>query len=223
MHNFGSKGNKQMKKPFYTLKQTLPFMYTDMVCPNGNEDEFCRTLKKVGFSTVIFLYDKTQNIPSEKAIQLIGKKHNLRTFKIQAKNLSEPHSNLRAEINNNNTKLIINFMPTAYKEFIHQRNSGLNHILCKEAAAKNKFLCISLSELLCTRGYRQALLFGRCIQNIRLAKKYKLGLIIASLARFPHQVRSIQDVISLFYLLGLNKSMARQALQRGIQELAKNP
>ena len=197
-------------------------MYTDLVCPNGNEEEFCRILKKLGFSTAIFLYDKTQNPPSAEAIRILGDKHEISVLKIQAKDIFERTPELRKKINNSKTRLITNVIPTAHKEFIHQRNSGLNHILCKEAAAKKKLLCLSLFELSYVSGYKRALFFGRCIQNIRLAKKYKLGLIIASLARFPHQVRPIQDMISLFYLLGLDKSMARHALQRGTHELAKN-
>ena len=86
------------------------------------------------------------------------------------------------------------------KDFIHQRASGLNHILCKSAKDKGVMIGFSLSSILNTGDKHKIL--GRMTQNIGSCRKCKVKMIIASFARDPFGMRSPHDLIGLFKVLG---------------------
>src|SRR3989344_3838600 len=62
------------------------------------------------------------------------------------------------------------------KDFMHQRNSGLNHVLCALAKEHNVAIGFSFSSIL--RAQHREKLLGRIMQNILLCRKYKIPMVI---------------------------------------------
>src|SRR3989338_6580410 len=60
------------------------------------------------------------------------------------------------------------------KDFMHQRNSGLNHVLCALAKENNVAIGFSFSSIL--HAEKRAVLLGRIMQNILLCRKYKIPM-----------------------------------------------
>ena len=85
-------------------------------------------------------------------------------------------------------------------DFIHQRASGLNHILCKSAKENNVTIGYSIKSILDAENKQEIL--GRMMQNIRICRKYKIKTIIASFAQRPLEMRNVHDLTSLFEILG---------------------
>ncbi|MBI2668149.1 hypothetical protein HYX17_05280 [Candidatus Woesearchaeota archaeon] len=90
------------------------------------------------------------------------------------------------------------------EDFLHHRNSGLNHILCA-LAKKNKIaIAFSFNEILKSKGVERAKIIGRMQQNVRLCRKYKVEMIIASFATNKYEMRSLTDLKSFGTVIGMN-------------------
>lgn len=98
-------------------------------------------------------------------------------------------------------------------DYLDYRNSGLNHVLCKIAASNNKHIILSFKELLGKKRNEQALIIGRMIQNIKLCRKYKTSLKIASFASNINELRSVFDLRSFLFCLGADTMMAKLAFE----------
>lgn len=102
--------------------------------------------------------------------------------------------------------------PEKYKDedSLHQRNSGLNQVLCK-LANKNKIaIGINFNEILHLKNREKRL--GKIIQNIKLCRKYKVRIILASFAKKKTETRSPNDLISFAQSLGMTPKEAKDAL-----------
>ena len=111
---------------------------------------------------------------------------------------------------------IFGFCFSSHRDFMHQRNSGLNNVLCSLMHQKDVAYVIDYRSVL---GSPAAL--GRLLQNISLCKKYKVSLVAGSFARHPLEMRGAADILALFSLLGLNGRQAKDALS-SVSLIAKN-
>jgi RNase P/RNase MRP subunit p30 len=100
------------------------------------------------------------------------------------------------------------------RDFSHFRNSGLNHILCSIARKNNISVAFSFSSLLQSQERERSQLKGRISQNIRLCRKYGIGMIAASFASSTYGMRSLHDMKSLFMTLGMTGAEAKQAVSK---------
>jgi len=105
-------------------------------------------------------------------------------------------------------------------DYIHQRNSGFNHVLAR--IAKEKGVAIGFSLALILDRKRNIRVLGRIRQNIALCRKYKLPMVIASFANVPFGMRAPKDIISLFSTLGMHPAEAKKALSLAEKIIAKN-
>ena len=96
--------------------------------------------------------------------------------------------------------MIFSFEDSVKRDFIHQRASGLNHILCKSAKENNVAVGFSLGSIL--NSEKKHTILGRIIQNIKMCRKFRVKTIIASFAEKPFEMRSVHDLRSLFEILG---------------------
>ncbi len=87
------------------------------------------------------------------------------------------------------------------KDFMHQRNSGLNHVLCALAREHHIAIGFSFSSILHSK--QRAKDMGRMIQNIHLCRKYKLLMVIGSFAKEEWDVRNKKDLQAFFKVLGM--------------------
>jgi len=86
-------------------------------------------------------------------------------------------------------------------DFLHQRNSGLNHVLCRLAKENNVAIGFSFSSVLQSK--ERGKLIGRMMQNIKLCRKYKVRMVIGSFGKTQDDVRSEKDMQSFFKVIGM--------------------
>ena len=89
-------------------------------------------------------------------------------------------------------------------DFMHARNSGLNHILCSIAAKNNKTIGINFNSLLEMSERNRIISLGRISQNIRLCRKYNVNFVIVNIISKWQDERSTKDLKTLGTVLGLN-------------------
>jgi len=87
------------------------------------------------------------------------------------------------------------------KDFMHQRNSGLNDVLC--ALAKEHQVAIGFSFSSVLNSTHRVSLLGRMMQNIRLCRKYKIPMVIGTFARNAWELRNEKDIQAFFRVLGM--------------------
>ena len=182
----------------------------DIVIPTNNEEEFIVMAEKLGYTGLCFLYDfndymnkQFENKKIKIDIGVLGDKRNI--DKIKRKNekifvVVKSSNNDKEIMERSKADMIFSFEDTLRKDFIHQRASGLNHILCKLAKENNVIVGFSLSSILGAED--KHLILGRIRQNIKLCRKFKVKTMIASFAREPFEMRNAHDVMSLFKILG---------------------
>ena len=208
-------------------------MSTEIVIPNDNEEKFIDIALKLGTKKIYFLYEpenfskktqeKIESLSSNPNLEItiktgfIVNQNNINTAIRHSKILvAKSTEKSRALIENKKIKLIYGFEEQPRKDFMHQRASGLNHIMC-EIAKKNKTIIgISYSALLKNNTYNNFLLLGRIAQNISLCKKYKVPVAISSFSNNPFELRAHHDVASLFRILGMDDSLINESLRSEI-------
>ena len=87
------------------------------------------------------------------------------------------------------------------KDYMHQRNSGLNQVLCNLAKQNDVAIGFSFSSVLNSK--ERTKLIGRMIQNIKLCRKYKVRMVVASFAKSDKDTRNLKDIQSFFKVLGM--------------------
>lgn len=187
---------------------------TDVIIPNNNEDEFVAMACRLGYSTIYFLYDPnryfsmTKNFTGSSDIKIIygilanDKDIKKIKTKIKEKNIlvAVKSSNKDREVMEGSlANIIFSLEDNTKKDFIHQRSSGLNHILCKLARKNNVTIGFSFSSVLNSKNQHGTL--GKIIQNLMMCRRFKVKTIIASFASSPYEMRSMHDLNNLFKIL----------------------
>ncbi|MFH0867793.1 MAG: RNase P subunit p30 family protein [Candidatus Woesearchaeota archaeon] len=193
----------------------------DIVIPHNNEEEFISMAEKLGYDGVCLLYHSFN----------VSKKFDSKNIKIYSEvladsklfNKKKPNGFVAVKSSNNDKEImersksdmIFSFEDNARKDFIHQRGSGLNHIMCRLAKKNNVIIGFSLNSIL-NEGNIQRIM-GRMKQNIKLCRKFKVRSLIASFAENPFDMRSSHDMISLFKILGMeNPEFLKESDIRGM-------
>ena len=184
----------------------------DIVIPNNNEEEFIAIARKLGYKTLCFLYDyydyqsKKNNFTDIPGIKIVNgiladsKKLKKIKNKIEGVFVAAKSSDKDMEIMEGSlANLIFSFEENQRRDFIHQRASGLNHILCSLARKNNIAVGFSFTSILNAKSRHEIL--GRIMQNLRMCKQFKVKAIIASFAKDPYEMRSMHDLMSLFKIL----------------------
>lgn len=195
-------------------------MYSDIVIPQNNEEEFAEIASRLGVKKLYFLYEP--NVFDEqkinKKLESIKEKYNLNfeagiivknqdtnkikiNFKLTAAKSSDKD---RFLIESKKVKLIYGFEELGRKDYLHQRASGLNHIMCELARKNNISVGFSYSSLL-NNDANSPVLIGRMTQNIKLCRKYKVKTIIGSFAENPFGLRAQHDLANLFKMFGMDE------------------
>ena len=194
-------------------------MYVDIVFPNGNEKEFLETAEKLGYDSVVFVYEKhipalpkskikiiTGLVADEKQIQNAKNNANLVFVKSSKNN--------RWVLEKSKADILFGIEGAQRKDFMHHRASGLNQILCKIAKQKGKTIGFTFSAILNANPAKRAKLIGKMMQNIKFCRKYKVKTILASFAKTPYGMRAPNDLISLGVSIGMHAKEAKDSLSR---------
>ncbi len=181
-------------------------MITDIVIPNNNEKEFVEIAEKLGYKQLIFLYEnEIPRLQFEARIMMVQKK--AKGFAVEADDKA------RAYLEGGNARIVYNLELGQKRDFMHQRASGLNHILCAIARDKKKTIGFSFSTILNSHGTAQAQLIGRLMQNIRLCRKFKVSMFIGSFAKNPFEMRAPRDLGAFFQAIGMTGGEVKEGMQ----------
>ena len=103
-------------------------------------------------------------------------------------------------LENKKVSILISPENTLGKDKLKERDSGLNHILCKSAKEIDVIIGFSLSSIL--NAGDTHIVLGKIMQNITLCRKFNVETTIASFAQNSFEMRSPHDLVSLFKMLG---------------------
>ncbi len=166
-------------------------MFTDIVLIKDKK-EAIELSKRLGYSNVLFLTERNfiSNIKdinkAQKPIIVIGGNDDIN----------------RAALSNSKVNILLH--PETNK------HNGLNQVLCKLAHDNNVAIGISFNKILNEKD--RINLLSKIIQNIRLCRKYKVKVIIASFANNIYEMRSAKDLISFMRVLGSTPLDAKNSL-----------
>lgn len=202
-------------------------MFRDIAMPKNNEEEFLELAAKLGIKKIYFLYnfDERNYENAPKKLSLIDN-HNLSIetgFIVTQKNIGQAErlskllavkssSKDRFFIESKKVRIVYGFEETFKNDSLHQRSSGLNHILCELCRKNGVAIGLPYGSLLNKNSQIAALSIGRFIQNIRLCQKFNVKLLIGSFSDKPFDMRSPYDIVSLFSLFGMGGKEIKESL-----------
>lgn len=194
-------------------------MNIDIVMPSDNEEEFLEVAEKLGYESIIFYYLNEKNIKHIKHAKI--KVHIATNTKTKKNDLiiKEHDEKDRVKIERKEIDILFNLENEKRKDFLHQRASGINHIIAKLCKENKVYVAFSHHAIL--KAKNKAEVIGRMMQNIKLCRKYAVKMIIASFAKHPYAMRSPHDLKALGIVLGMHPSEAKAALN-DIKTLIKN-
>ncbi len=199
-------------------------MFADIVFPRDNERKLINMAVRLGYSTLYLIYDFKENFDKKKIEELsedtdikikMGFKtdiKNIQKFKRFGFTVIEATDKSRHIIEKCKPNLIYNLELIGKKDFIHHRNSGLNQVLCKLANKNKVIVGINFNNFLKETKLRKDIIIGRIQQNIKLCRKYKVKMLIASFATTPYEMRNPQDLLSFCVVLGMHPKEAKESL-----------
>jgi len=205
-------------------------MFIDLVLAKNNEKEFIEIAEKLNLEGICFIYNfknKKDFIQNQEKINKLQEKTKLILFTgliADSKNINKAKKLTKIVIykstgddrnilEKSKVNIIFELETITKRDFIHQRASGLNQILCKLANKNNIGIGFSFSSMLNTEGKTRSQILGRMMQNIRLCRKYKVKTTIASFAERPYDLRSCYDLKSVFVSLGMHPKEASDSLE----------
>lgn len=107
------------------------------------------------------------------------------------------------------------------KDLMDQRNSGVDEVILKLMAEHGIGIEFNLSQILNSYGMTRAQVIGRMRQNIVLARKYGVSMILTSGASECWGLRSPQDMIAVAEILGMNQAEAKASVSDNPLKLIK--
>lgn len=191
------------------METKLEGMAFDIVFPENNEQAFLDMAAKLGYAELYFAYPLSSY--KEKSKQqykspvkvnygiIAQPKDILRAKSITPHVVVQSSDDNRLVIEKFRPWLVYNLETGTKKDFMHQRNSGLNHVLC--ALAHQHGVGIGFNYSLLQSSERRSIILGRMMQNMMLCKKFALNVVFASFATSPWQLRGRTDVESLGRIL----------------------
>jgi len=193
----------------------------DIVFPRNNEAQFIDMAKQLGYSSLCFVYDSVTLIPKSEMQLYKGvlAKSNVNRFR-KADLILIKTSDARKAVEKLKPDIIYGLEENQKSDFIHQRNSGLNQILCRFAKDNGVAIGFSVSSILNAR--KPDRIMGRMTQNIKMCRKFGLMTVTGSFATQPYHMRAPCDIKSLFITLGMHQKEAKDALMNAHSIIKKN-
>lgn len=103
-----------------------------------------------------------------------------------------------------NIDLAYGFEEQERSDFMHHRNSGLNHILCNILKDKNIMVGFDHSLIL-NNPHKAHVYLGRMKQNVKLCRKYAIPMVVLSLAKKKHHLKTPDMLDSFARVIGMNE------------------
>lgn len=192
----------------------------DIVFPERNEQDFIDMAWRLGFSGLVLVYDKKEDIPDmsgfKAKIQLkaavAADQKKVQQARAKSKLVFvKAVEDMRFAFEKSRPDLVFALEEAQPRDFMHQRGSGLNHILCRLAKDNCVKIGFSFSSVLNSNAMSRAQIIGRMQQNILLCRKFKCSTVIASFARSPFEMRSSNDLMAFFVEMGMHQKEAKDS------------
>lgn len=116
----------------------------------------------------------------------------------------------RTALENKRTDILLGPEYNREKDFIHFRNSGLNHILCHLAKKNEAAIGFNFSDLMNSRN--KEIVLGRMMQNVFLCRKFKVKMILGSFATKENEIKNRSELMSFGKVLGMNGKEIKDGL-----------
>ncbi len=100
----------------------------------------------------------------------------------------------------------------ARKDFMKQKYSGIDHIMSKFMGERKIALEFSFSQVLNSYGMLRSQVMGRMRQNVVLARKYDVPVIITSAGVEREDLRSPRELVAFGKSLGMTGGEARASV-----------
>jgi ribonuclease P/MRP protein subunit RPP1 len=111
---------------------------------------------------------------------------------------------------NKKIDILLNPEKGSKKDNLHYKNSGLDQVVCKLANRNKIAIGFSFSEFLNSNNRSE--LLGRMTQNVKLCRKYKVKIVVASFAKNKYEMRDIKDLLAFCRVIGMTGKEANDAL-----------
>lgn len=98
------------------------------------------------------------------------------------------------------------------RPYYKRKDSGLNHVLAKEAAKNNITIELCLKDIIKTRGHVRAKTITQFKDIISLSNKFKFNIIITTGAKTIYDLRTPLDMLSLIKSLGITQEEAEKTI-----------
>ncbi len=98
------------------------------------------------------------------------------------------------------------------KDFMHQRNSGIDHVMARFMRERGIAIEINLSEVLNSSRILRARILGRMRQNVILARRYKTPMVLTSGTRDMWGLRAPGELMAFGRCLGMTDLEAKNAV-----------
>jgi RNase P/RNase MRP subunit p30 len=167
--------------------------------------------EKLGFKPIIL--DKSIIIKTDSRNELMSKLSKFSAKKMPIIVLGSTDEINRMALEDKRVDMLLCPEETRKKDFMKWRNSGLNHVLCKLCQKNNIKIGISFSRLNKMSSDEKSLKIGKIMQNIRLCRKYKAKIILASFAESESDLLSIYELKSIGLILGMTPQQVNESLE----------
>lgn len=97
------------------------------------------------------------------------------------------------------------------RDTLKQRDSGINHVTAKEAAKKKISFVIDVSYIKSLEAKDQAKILARIIRNIKICRKAKCEIRVASLAKNKTELPNKKDTEGFLFSLGMSSQQVKAA------------
>lgn len=192
----------------------------DIVFPSKNEKEFIEIAEKLGYFELILVYNNKKDIPDFSKFKtklklktaLLSPQKKVQSARTKSRLVfTKAVEDNRLAFEKSKPDLVFAIEEVQPRDFMHQRGSGLNHIMCRFAKENNVKIGFSFNSILNSSAMSRAQIIGRMQQNIMLCRKYKCRMVIASFAKDPYEMRSSKDLMAFFTEIGMHQKEAKDS------------
>lgn len=182
----------------------------DFAIPNTNEKALLARAKELG-SELTFLYEaKTKKeLPKGGGVLIRAEKISdlKRAGTFPSKTLvivaAEDAEIVRLACSNRAVSYVTHCAAATGRDHTHYRRGNVNQVTAKLAAENKVGYIVDFSHILELEARSRELLIGRIKQNIKVFKKYKVKVEIASFARNEYELRNPKDLEAFGRILGI--------------------
>ena len=106
-------------------------------------------------------------------------------------------------------------------DFIHHLNSGLNHVLCNYAKEKNISFLFTLN-FFSGKPFHKSKEIARINQNLKLARKYNIPIIINYIIKEPNNIKTIEELKTIMNIFEISTNQKNQSFEILTNQIKSN-